>query len=413
MNKGKNIVDQLFSFLIALLPFTYQYASPIASVSFGELLLIPFMLFYLIKFISKGARFTKSYNGYYIYILLSCIMTVFALVNPYFSLSDFSTVFVRMIYYSILVFVAIDNINIKTTLKTCMIFAVIFSVYAIIQFFVYKVTGTYLPTTLSAKWVFGPESGIRTDYAEYYKYLYRPSSLFLEPSYYAIFCGPGLVFSLLSNIKSKKNLFYGIIISLGLIVSASSAGLIIIIISWFSYLLRVVYNNKRFSIKGLLLAGTLVVLALLVFSSSISSVLLSRTETGGSFNNRITRGLLLLDNLNIYQHIFGVGISNLSNFVNYNHFYTKYDEINLNYAATFIGTYLKSGIFVFLSLIYFFVKSIKVNKSFIGKVFVYLFLVICMFEMMEFSYRFGFYSIILIALPNIEICKSRIDGRMS
>ena len=49
-------IDKAFTIFVSLLPFLYQYKSPINTVSFGEFILIPFLLFYTIH---KKNRYEK------------------------------------------------------------------------------------------------------------------------------------------------------------------------------------------------------------------------------------------------------------------------------------------------------------------------------------------------------------------
>lgn len=400
---------KFFSFLVVLLPFLYQYKSPISNISFGEFILIPFMVYYLIIDLRKKINFSP-FNGMYTYWGIALLMTLFAMLQPHFQILAFNTVFIRIVYYSILIYVSYKHINIEYALNVAEILAVFFSIYAVIQFVVHSVNGTILPTIINSSWVFESEAGIRLNYTEYYRWTYRSSSLFLEPSYFAAFCSVGLCYSVFSSEKSKLHFVFSLLITLGLVVSTSSAGLFIIIIVWGLYFFITFFKNgKKMTYKSFFVTLLFLIFSFYVFNSSMATTLLERTATGGSFSNRITRGFIIADYLNFFQKIVGVGINNLGNFVQNHNIITKYDEVGmLNYASSMIGTYLCSGVITLFFYLRFFIKSWRNrNNDIISKSLILILLFLSAIEMNSYTYRFAFFVIFIIAIQQTNLLNKR------
>ena len=163
-------MKKIFSILIILLPFLYQYKSPINSISFGEMILIPFIIIFLLK--DYNAKIIiKKFNWLYIYLGLAVVTSVITSISEYFSYKEFLTVFLRIIYYSLLIYVAYNNFEVEFGYKCFRKIALFFTFYLFFQYFFYKKLGIILPTVVNKNWVFAPERGPRLDYSIYYQYL--------------------------------------------------------------------------------------------------------------------------------------------------------------------------------------------------------------------------------------------------
>ena len=381
--------------MIVLLPFLYQYKGPFNGISFGEFLLVPFILYYLVMKRSYKIALNK-YDGYYIYVFVAIFLTFFALPQEHFNINDFLTTFLRIIYYCVLICIAYGKVDIKFAMKVALISSAVFSAYAVLQFVTYKLTGNILPTVIDPNWVNSSEAGIRLDYDLYYKWTYRSSSLFLEPSYFAAFASVGLSAGLFFFNKEKIAFYLSLLITAGMIASTSSAALVILIIVWglFFY-----YNfvNKKISIRTLLIGIVFLLFAVVLLSSSMATVLLERTASGASFNNRIIRGVQISETLSPYQYIFGVGINNLGSFVKYHNIATIYDEIGMeNYASSLIGTLLSSGLItLFFYVRHYFRMWTNKNNDTLSRSLIMIFTFLSIIEMNSFSYRSAFFLILI------------------
>lgn len=408
MKKIRNI--NLFTILVSLLPFLYQYKSPIASISFGEAILMPFIIYYFFKIINFTFK-KDMFNGLYIYFLTAFICGIIASIQEYFSYGDFITKAARLVYYALLIYVCYYNYNFKLGLKVITFFAIFFSGYAILQFVVHLISGNILSTVINPNWVFSAEAGGRLDYEKYYKWLYRSSSLFLEPGYYVSYCAPALVTLLFYNKINVKKIIMALLITVGFLVSTSSAGLVILLISWGMFILNYMFSKSyKIKINRLLLGIVIAIILVFLIISPLADTVLKRTSTGGSFNNRITRTYILLSNTNLFQKIFGVGINNVTNFVKFEKVYTQYDETSLEYVSTYLGTFLCSGIITFIFYNLYFIKTYKKNKNMFARTLILIFLFLNIIGNISFSSSFAYYAILIFAIQKAYLEKNIVDS---
>ena len=393
-------MESLFTFLVVLLPFLYQYKSPVSSISFGEFVLAPITLFFFLSEFRGKIRYSP-FNGMYAYFGIALLMTLFAAGQTHFSITSFLSVLLRIIYYGILIYIAYKHFNVEFAIKIAINSAILFSIYAILQFTVHKFSGIILPTIINKAWVFEPEAGLRLDYELYYQWTYRSSSLFLEPSYFAAFCSVGLSALLFVADENKSSFIKSLIVTLGLIVSTSSAGLVILIINWSGYFYKIYLKSKRMiRFRELIITLVFIVFAIYVFGSSMAETLIARTATGGSFGQRVMRGVIISEYLSPYQKLVGVGINNLGDFVRYNGIVTRYDEgpSMLNYSSSLIGTYLCSGIVTLLFYLRFYIKSwLNKNNNEFSRLLILTLFFLSMIEMNSYTYRFAFFAIFIFA----------------
>lgn len=396
--KNKLTLKKIFTIFVVLLPFLYQYKSPITVISLGEFILIPFMIYFFMKDFSTKLVL-KQFNGLYTYLLCVLIFNLIASIQTYYSYSDFATIFARIVYYSILIYIAYNNFDFKYGIKFLINISILFSVYAIIQTIAYYTLDVILPTVVNPNWVFaGEESGNRLNYAEYYKWMYRASSLFLEPGYYISYAAPALLALLHLDGFNKKNMLRSLIITIGFIVSTSSAAIVILVVAWGTYFLKDFFGkNKKYEIKKIILSFGIIIIVCVLLNSGVLMSVINRIAGGGSFNNRITRTFIIFKNTNVFQKIVGVGVNNVANFINQEKLYTMYDEADLNYISSYIGTLLSSGIITFLFYNKFFITSFCKSRQIFTKLLVTIFLFYNFIGNITFSNKFAFYAILIFA----------------
>lgn len=418
--RKEGFLATIFSVLVACLPFLYQYATPISVLSLGEALLLPFILIYLASDLKTGIE-NNSFCGFYmLMVLVVFVNSVALIIQPYASFTKSSTVILRLTYYALLIYVGRKRVNIDVLLVTLVFGATANSLYTIVQYVTHTVFGLDLPTTLQFLPVFGEENiQGRTDLVEYYRYNFRPSGLFLEPSYAAFFSAPGLLISLLHKEyggKPYSRVAAGII-TLGLIVGTSSMALIAIVLGWACFAFRrfitrnsmgqVVISPTGFFVS-LALCG-LVVFALL---SPLGEMTLSRLDiSNGSAGQRIIRGWLIASQLDAKTLLVGTGLNNVAEFVLRSGITTQFDEANLDYLSSWSSALVCSGIFVLFGYIMFMGRLFGKENTTIGKVFVFLFVITGFVEAMLYTYRFAFYLLIAFSFISNDIHLPRESKR--
>ena len=401
--REKKFLSTIFSVLIACLPFLYQYATPVSVLSLGEALLLPFILLYFVSDLKLGVE-NKSYCGFYILMLLVVLMNSVALIiQPYASFAKSLTVISRLVYYALLVYVGRKRINVNILFITLIVVAVINSLYTITQYITHMTFGFDLPTTLQFLPVFGEENiQGRTNLAEYYRYNFRPSGLFLEPSYAALFSAPGLLISLLHEKYGNEPYSRpaAVIITFGLIAGTSSMALIAIILGWVCFAFRrfIIRNSigqAVISPAGFFVALVLCCMVVFVLFSPLGEMTLSRLDiSNGSAGQRVIRGWLIASRLDIKTFLVGTGLNNVAEFVLRSGITTKFDESNLDYLSSWSSALVSSGVFVLTGYALFMGRLFIKENTTVGKVFVLLFVITGFVEAMLYTYRFAFYLII-------------------
>ena len=395
--------NEIFVLLVSILPFLYQYKSPISVVSFGEFILIPFIMYYFIKRFKVKLPFGTC-NGIFMYFFIGIFCTLFASYESHFKFNDFMTVGARIIYYSALIYVCYFEYDCNLGCKIIKKISIFFIIYAIIQYITHLFSGIVLPTTINPNWVFAPEAGSRLDYERYYRWLYRSSSLFLEPGYFVSYCTPAFIgIFFLENKKDRKNIALMVLFTIGFLVSTSSAGLVILLIGWGGFIIKYLFSNKTNRSSKVCIVTIAILFVLAMLSSPMASTILNRTKGGGSFNNRITRTILLIKEMNVYQMIFGVGINNVENFVVDNEISTEYDEIgNLGYTSAFFGTIVNTGIITFIFYNLFFITTFLKNKDWYTRMLIIIFLFFNIIGNVTYKASFAYYSILLLSRQKLN-----------
>jgi hypothetical protein len=189
-----------------------------------------------------------------------------------------------------------------------------------------------------------------------------------------------------------------IIICLALVLSSASSGIIGLGLLFFIFLFRRTEGKSIFRKIGLITIAVALVAFYLIRIDS-SATLVNRLISGGSVNQRITRGLLVYGELPIYHKLFGVGINNLQPYMQYYNMSTLYDETNLNLSCSMVQTLNYSGIAGFASLMIYLHSLKKKCKSTTGIAYFWLLVFIVSYETILFTYRFGF---LVIMLEGIE-----------
>ena len=384
-----------FSIFIALLPFLYQYKSPVNGISFGEFILLPFIAYFGLLEIRKNRISNMYFCGLYAYLISALFVSLFSCFQIYFSFGNFITVAVRILYYAVLTYVAIKHADLCKLLRTIEVAAIIFSAYALVQYFMHLSLGVILPTVINKSLVFAPEAGFRLDYENYYRWLYRPSSLFIEASYFASYVSVGLASFLFDKNTTKRTLM-GLFITIALVAGASSAGFVLFILMWSVYVYCNILNSSESKAKKYLFVAGVLVSIVFILTSDLAAGLLDRTVSGASFNNRIVRTFLLLKSMNPFQLLFGVGINNVDNYVRYNGLYTVFDEDNLNYVSSVMGTLLCSGIITFILYLRFYFKAFFFQKNNLSRSLVLLLFFNSLIGNTSYSYSFFFVAIIIL-----------------
>ena len=233
-------INKYFSISIILLPFLYQYRGFGEIISLGEIIvgIFTIIILWLDRFKLKKI---DQYLFFFYFITVATSLLCISL--PYFQLKAFITVIMRLIFYAVVINIARTHFDFMYIEKMYYTLIFIFSFYLIIQSFYHSFTGGYLPIYIKYEWQFPPESR-PVSLSDYYKWNFRASSMFLEPSYFTLFVLPSLCPLLF---KYKRTIFETITLIVAIIavlLSSASSGFIGIIILFIVFLIKTKGNQK-------------------------------------------------------------------------------------------------------------------------------------------------------------------------
>lgn len=390
--------EKIFSILIILLPFFYQYKGIGNTVSFGELVLFPFIMWYAVQdFFSK--RLSNIDRPLLVFYAMALLLTALNSATPYFQISAAFTIIARLIYYMVLVYVARRHFNWQAVRNFYIICVFGFSVYLIIQFLFYHGMGIILPIYLKHSLQFPPEARPEN----IYRLGFRPSSLFLEASYYALFTMPGITILLFTANKSMMEKTTMVLACIGVVFSTSSAGIVGLVLL---FVIKVFGDKEAKGAKAIISKSAVllmcVIAALYIVYSENSTLLRNRLFSGGSIGERVLRGFIVFGKLGFIHKIIGVGIGNMEAYMNYYQISTVFDEGNLNACASVIQSFVYYGIIGGCFLLFYLFTIVRKSKGNIGFPFSLLITYMMCYEGVLYYFRFAFLIIILEAINRSE-----------
>lgn len=391
------LIDCLYSYILIMLPFLYQYKGLGNTISFGEMLILPFMAIFLIYDSgTKILRYNISLFILYFWTILSMLICGFL---PYASMSESFTMVSRLVFYAFVILVSRNHFHYNYIKRTYEILVLLFAIYAIAQYVFHMVDGGYLPMYIKYEWLFPPEMR-GADLIQYYSKnsTYRVSSLFLEPGYFVLFSFPAIVEMVVNDTKKYVS---ALIIAIAIIMSGSAAGFvgifIILLYSYFSV------GEKKTSVKiGFVLATAIAVIA--IFMSGLASYSISRVYSGGSFGgsfeDRIVNGLIIYKQLPFAHKLIGAGINNTANAMDYYGINTGINMwgISKDYCASVFSILNGAGIIGLLLLIVLIFGYWRTATCYKSKCLITILAFILCYEAILYTYRFAFYIVIIESL---------------
>lgn len=216
---------------------------------------------------------------------------------------------------------------------------------------------------------------------------YRPSALFLEPAWYALYVLPWLSFAI-SKAKDarKKDLAVYVIVTTGLFVTGSTLSLVIVCVVWATYFAGLIKRLKFQRINKLALICAISVIALVagiaVFTAwkdlaEKLNTLLNPTEPS-SATLRLLRGLFCFAQMDPVRQLFGAGNGNLTLLFQQEGISTALDEglqvlAYMNGMSTLLCSFGIIGLVLYLVLL---MKSLKCKHNMLPVILCWLLIMI-------------------------------------
>lgn len=373
--------EYIYIVFLVLLPILDQYK--ILGITFE----IIFGLFGLFIILLKHGVL-KDNNQYKNKVFLLMAYTIFVLMVQCLRLqSDPMQMIMRIGLYVLLTvgvcFIVTDVCTFDDFKRIYEKIVLLLSLIVIVQFLIYTFTGR-----ATMMLVPGLELNYRTfSSTEYsaetlsrlsYGWLYRPCSLFLEPAHHAQYVMPWLFLELLSiDTSEKKNIRNCLIVSIGLLLTASSLGVLGCVIAWIMAFIRWSSKlNRKAFVRNIFFGGVIVALAVVFLRiPSVQFYFRMKMEEmtadnwgSNSFTMRMIRGFACFADFDFIDKIFGCGYGNILQYITTQNISTIYDgrmgDLSyMNGAATLLCGYGVLGT-VYYVYVFFVRKYIKTAAYF-------------------------------------------------
>ena len=305
------------------------------SISINNLL-----YFYLFFHITISILFLKKIYipkvllTFFIFYLYACVVGVRYCIANSLDLRLEYTIHIFLMLYVLLYFTFLSKYEAYLFWKFfySISFFLVFVVF--IQFILYKLTGVFISFVERSQ-------------------EYRPAAFFSEPAHYSMLMMLVLL-SLLLKLDSlyiKKNIriLISSFISISLLLSSSSSGMIYVLFVWGVW----IFNEKSVSLSlklFLLSIFGLVFTCIFAFTDELSTAYehFMSTDfssiTSGSF--RIARGFDLFSTLSFTEKLFGIGCGSIDSYIissNFISIYDNYENVHSNYVSALSSFLLEGG----------------------------------------------------------------------
>ena len=307
-----------FSFWLVFSLILNGYASGLPGLSLGSVVLIALVIISFFQQINRGKMLANIVMAFGLIITVTsligfCLISLFqSQLNVAFSsgLVGFAKFWLWVLMASIVVY---ENYDFESLLKWLYRFAILLTVYMVIQNIAFYAAGMYLPNIFHI----GPLQPYAEEYANYERLasvrILRAGSLLSESSFYGnfIICTLALYLDKYISELRGKRLYAVIFMAFGVVLSGSTSA-IIIVAGMFLLFYRRVNSSKKWQIVFLAFAGVIVVIV--AWPQLISSSLGSSLEYSfGKFSyldssTRFGKSFSYLGLFPSISKIFGVGI---------------------------------------------------------------------------------------------------------
>lgn len=307
----------IFTILVVLYPILkiYYISESITAVCLADIfmvLLLPVLALLLVR-----RNYIRVDHG--IMILLFYILGHFFIVNVLI-LGNVRDVLFNMAHYIFVLLILgvllLNFWNQKLALNVLRITAEVSTVYLIFQYVCLYIFGTYVSGQIPFFYALTARTGA-----------FRPFSFFSEPAEYGTYAAIALAVQMFDKERqTARTLISSILISAGVLLSRSSAGIGLTAGLWFFWVLRTVYHSKNKEMKKLMLLFVVGVPAIIFLSYKLDIwnfiyTHVFKSQEGGEMarglSNRVSGYMYALNyhDKNIFAVLFGQGMVTPQEFV--------------------------------------------------------------------------------------------------
>lgn len=370
-----NRLKKIYTIIVLSLPILSQYKSMIPGFSISDfmlLLIMSLIIFYLLKEDYKiNVRITLKSPFFWFILYIICGSMLSSITQYYASIADIIIRSIRYIFYILCAFfISSIFFDFDYFIKGYKKVAIFATVFIIVQTLLFKFKGYVLMGTIPGLEVNNPgysEEAINN----LYTYFYRPSSIFLEPGYYAQYITPYLAYTLFTRNKTFKSKFIeALYLTVGLMLSTSGQGIIIGLFIWGIWFMAGFYNSKSKKINLIFIIGLLgfivsifFILRIPIIERSIDRLFGSPTASSSS---RIFRGFAIFEQLAPIYKVIGVGYGNVGTYIIHNNIYTIYDTgfLQSEYMNSISYILVNLGVIGFMIMVWMFIFLWKNTRGY-------------------------------------------------
>lgn len=304
------MIKKIFTFLMVLYPIINIYLTPIPSISVADIILIIFVPFILIDMIfrKKKMKINIGMGIILIYMIIQILLIGLFCSNEYFNKLLLPTARL-LLYYGTIAFISKNYFDMELGCKILKKAALLVTYFLFIQIVFFYVFHIFIQGTIPGLHV--AEGIDKYNHQMVNASTGRLRSVFLEPSYYAIYVILALGIELLTKDKIDKKTV--IVLTLGLLISASGTAVFMVGILYIVYIFK---NLKKFSNKSIRNLIILFLICMILFPIYMQTesykIFYERTFGGGdSVEGRFGNYGVVLEDLNNINLFFGRGILKL------------------------------------------------------------------------------------------------------
>lgn len=371
--------NKIFSYLVVIMMLGNVYLFPFfESLDMGEIMLIVFVPYFIVNMRSFSIK--REYSLIYLFISYSLLVTMITSVLLNGNVGD---PVVRMIrdffYYFVIFFLGSHFFDMKSFKKILVLFCVFLSAFVIVQVLVYTFMGYLIPGFLmSAPLNDGGYTGAQL-YSNYIRYAsiagyLKPNGFLCEPAHCAQCFFVAILVLLFGNHREKNDVKIALFISIGMVLTMSTSGMLYLMFSWGMWCFK---ESKRNFIKILVIVCCGFVLgAMTLKSGKLDSVLVviqrfTQTLSGDNITNssqlRMMKGFTTFLALPLLQKIFGIGFGNYSAAIPFFNSSAEINMIDNEYMNTVSYILVSAGIIGFIIMTLFFIRLFR-KKFGLGKI---------------------------------------------
>lgn len=389
MRKIKRL--SFYEIFLPLFYFLAQYDSIVSNL--GLTILLVYTLYQVIR--HPYGKFDKYFFAITFGAMIIKIIQIFLYDFP---LDNAFTSFFNIIILIVIIAYRKRDINISLLKKSYLIYALIFSVFIIVQSFQIYVEGQtvdairLLPTENIITWKTNSN---------------RPLSLFKEPQMYSTYMFP-LIAILLIDKKYGLAFYFSFMI----LLSASTTGIIVLLGIYMYILLKSKINlSKKLFIFTVLGISIILFINLPFFETAL--VKLSGIGNNNSDYSRLFKSFYTFKELPFKFKCLGIGEYNIVNFIEkYNYSFSWMEFIKndggtlFGYQTSFFGIFVENGfiyaIFYYYIMLKFFRK--QCNNDYMKIIFIIM-IVQSLSSGFYFNSAYFFYILLIYALKNKDKCQ--------